>query len=335
MPGRPEADDALDALIARADLDGLIRLVDDCCELRDWDRLARVRQRVRTAIETGRQIWPAATLAEYRLALLAPPAHAAAVVTEAVSRFSIGPLTEVVAQGHTWAELAPHLPHGPARGVVAHERVLRGESLAIDLDDDPFELPLALCTWEPGYALADYRTDDAGFDPPDIGGDWLAVDVPGRPGHTVDDPDVDRAFRQLVDAWTAESNGRAEIVGVEGDLPTALRTIGLQDGQARCRRMTPSAALAQLAWAAASGGAHGRRRGAAAGRFGAWWFLAALGGLTDDWPVDPEELGALAGELDWFAWDASEPATGWRLQLAAGDPVEGITWVLNARDAAI
>jgi hypothetical protein len=30
-----------------------------------------------------------------------------------------------------------------------------------------------------------------------------------------------------------------------------------------------------MGWTAASGGAFGRRRGAAAGRFGAWWALAA------------------------------------------------------------
>ena len=33
-------------------------------------------------VETGRQLWPAATLAEYRLALLATPEHVAAVLDE-------------------------------------------------------------------------------------------------------------------------------------------------------------------------------------------------------------------------------------------------------------
>ena len=37
-----------------------------------------------------------------------------------------------------------------------------------------------------------------------------------------------------------------------------------------------------MAWTAASGGAHGRRRGMAAGRFSAWWTAAALTGLLDD-----------------------------------------------------
>jgi len=64
-------DDALDELIHRADLDGLVRMIDDRCDDRDWDGLLRVRDRARHAVATGRQLWPAATLAEYRLALLA------------------------------------------------------------------------------------------------------------------------------------------------------------------------------------------------------------------------------------------------------------------------
>jgi hypothetical protein len=92
-------------------------------------------------------------------------------------------------------------------------------------------------------------------------------------------------------------------------------------------------ALAHMAWAAASGGAHGRRRGMAAGRFGAWWVLAAAAGLLDDWPVDPDELGQAAGELRWFVWDAGEPVTGWGLRVAVDDPAEGLAWAVVAQDA--
>jgi hypothetical protein len=42
-----------------------------------------------------------------------------------------------------------------------------------------------------------------------------------------------------------------------------------------------------MAWAAASGGAHGPRPGAAAGRFAAWWAAATLTDLHADWPPDP------------------------------------------------
>ena len=92
-------------------------------------------------------------------------------------------------------------------------------------------------------------------------------------------------------------------------------------------------ALAWLAWAGASGGAHGRRRGSAVGRFGALWTLAALLDLVDDWPVPLDELGEIASELRWFWWDAGEPLTGWRVQLAVEDRVEGMAWAISARDA--
>jgi hypothetical protein len=92
--------------------------------------------------------------------------------------------------------------------------------------------------------------------------------------------------------------------------------------------------LAWLGWAGASGGAHGRRRGAAAGRFNAWWVVAALGGVVDDWPIEPGEISAIAAELDWFWWDAYEPATGWQLNLAVRDRADGLAWALAARDDA-
>ena len=88
-----------------------------------------------------------------------------------------------------------------------------------------------------------------------------------------------------------------------------------------------------MAWAGASGGGHGRRRGAAAGRFAAWWTVAALSELLDAWPVSPDELGGAAAELSWFVWDAGEPDTGWTLRLAIEDPVDGLAWAVNATDA--
>ena len=61
--------------------DGLVRLVDARCASGDWAALLRLRDRCAAATrETGRQLWPAATLAEYRLALLAPPEWAATVL---------------------------------------------------------------------------------------------------------------------------------------------------------------------------------------------------------------------------------------------------------------
>ena len=67
--------------------------------------------------------------------------------------------------------------------------------------------------------------------------------------------------------------------------------------------------------------------------FGAWWLLATLGDLTDDWPVPPDDLGRLAADLNWYRWDAFEPAIGWSLQLAIADTANDTAWAITARDA--
>ena len=327
------ADDDLDELVHRADLDGLVRMIDDRGDARDWDGLLRVRDRARRAVDTGRQLWPAATLAEYRLALHAPPGHVAAVLDERdglSGRFTIGPLTEVAAQGHTWAELRPVLDPGPRATFVAHERALRGEH--VDADDlaPVLDIPPALQPWEPRYELATYRDVGAELPAPALPDRWAEVELTA--GAEPLDDDVDLALRQLVEPWTTSSNGRAESICVEGDLGAALGALGLR--RARACRLRPEVALAWLGWAGASGGAHGRRRGAASGRYGAWWLLAALGDLLDDWPPAPDELGALAGELTWWRWDAHEPEIGWSLRLGVEDRAEGVAWALSASDAA-
>jgi hypothetical protein len=328
-------DDALDELIHRGDLDGLVRMIDDRCSSRDWAGLLLVRDRSRHAVATGRQLWPAATLAEYRLALLATPEFVAAVLDESdglSGRFTIGPLTEVAAQHHSWAELAPELDLGPRAAFVAHERVLRGDD--VDAPDLPpvLDVPLELQPWEPDYALATYTDAGGEFPMPDLpgddAGDWEAVDP--EPAEMLDD-EVGLAVRQLVEPWLTGSNGQADIVCVDGDVAGALGALGIR--RARIAELDPAAALAWLAWAGASGGAHGRRRGAASGRFGAWWTLAAFGDLTDDWPVPPDELGAVAHELNWFRWDAYEPVQGWTIQLAVEDPANSAAWAILARDA--
>lgn len=324
-------DDQLDELIHRGDLDQLVRMIDDRCSARDWPGLLRVRDRSRHAVATGRQLWPAATLAEYRLALLGSAEYVAAVLDETdglSGRFTIGPLTEVAAQHHTWDELRPWLDLGPRAAFVAHERVVRGER--IEAPDLPpvLDLPLELQPWEPDYPLATYTDVGAEFPMPDLPDSW--VDVDPEPAELLDD-DVDLTVRQLVEPWLAGSNGHADVTCVDGDVANALGALGLR--RARVVEIDAASALAWLAWAGASGGAHGRRRGAAAGRFGAWWTLAAIGDLLDDWPVPPDELGALASELRWYRWDAHEPAMGWQLQLAVEDPDENVAWAILARDA--
>ena len=326
------ADEPLDELIHRGDLDGLVRMIDDRCSSRDWDGLLRLRDRARHAVETGRQLWPAATLAEYRLALVAPPPFVAAVLDESdglSGRFTIGPLTEVAAQDHTWAELAPVLDRGPRAAFVAQERALRGETIP-DAADLPavLELPLAIQPWEPDYPLAVYSDAGAEFPMPELPDDWS--DITPADAERLDD-DVDLAVRQLVEPWLASSNGQLDVACVEGDVAAAIGATGVR--RARVTALEPATALAWIAWAGASGGAHGRRRGAASGRFGAWWLLATLGDLTDAWPVSPDDLRRLAAELNWYRWDAYEPAIGWSLQLAIADTTNGTAWAITARDA--
>ncbi|MGA9276671.1 hypothetical protein [Ilumatobacter sp.] len=326
------SDDSLDGLIHRADLDGLVRMVDDRCSAHDWAGVLRVRDRSRQAVETGRQLWPAATLAEYRLALHADPEFVAAVLDERdglSGRFTIGPLTEVAAQRHSWGDLAEQLEPGPRASFVAHERVIRGEP--IDEPDlaDVLDIPTTLQAWEPTYAVATYEDGGAEFPLPDLPTDWVDL-VPVSDAETLDD-DVELALRQLVEPWVTASNGRAESVCVVGDIDAALGALGVR--RARICELDPGEAIAWTAWAGASGGAHGRRRGAAAGRFGAWWLLTALGDLLDEWPIDPDQLGVLANEFRWFRWNAFEPEIGWSLQLAIADPSENVAWAITAQDS--
>jgi len=327
------SDDDLDELIHRADLDGLVRMIDDRSGAGDWPGLLRVRDRARHAVETGRQLWPAATLAEYRLALLGSPEFVAAVLDETdgmSGRFTIGPLTEVAAQNHTWAELCSVLDRGPRAAFVAHERVIRGERVDDDGLAAVLDLPLERADWEPDYPTATYSQNGIEAPPPALPSSWSDVEI-GPTAEPLDD-DVDLAFRQLVEPWLASSNGQVDVACVAGDAGDAIGALGPRS--ARSVELEPATALAWLAWAGASGGAHGRRRGAASGRFSAWWILAAFGDVLDDWPIEPNRLGELADELNWFRWDAHEPELGWTIRVAVEDRTgdEPIAWALSAVD---
>lgn len=326
-------DEALDRLIQAVDLDGLVRMVDDRCSDRDWAGVMAVRDRCTAATrETGRQLWPAATLAEYRLALLAPPEWAARVLDGEAGRFTIGPLSEVAAVHHTWVELAPHLDAVPVATFVAHERSIRGEPVDPEsLAGFPpvLDVPVAIQPWEPTYPVSNYTDTGAEHPEPDDAGALADVTVTAG-GEVVEDEATELAVRQLVEAWTATSTGRAEVVCVEGSGLDALGALGLRS--ARVAEISASAALARLAWAGASGGAHGRRRGMALGRFAMWWVLGALGDLHDSWPPSNAEIEELLAALRWYRWDAHEPPGGWRLQLVVEDPSEGLAWAINAAD---
>jgi hypothetical protein len=319
-------------LVEQGDLDELVRQIDRLSDAQEWDGLFDLRDRCRAALTRGKQLWPAASLAEYRVALDAPGHLAGRVVEPGAGNMALGPLPEVAASTHAWATLASSIPDGPLATITAHECVVRGEDLTGDerIDVQVLDLPLALQDWEPRYPLAEYEPSEARFPPPPL---------PARHDHpmgTSTAPLADtagtNALLDLTGAWTAESNGRAEAVAVDGDAFDAIATLG--PPHVRVADLDPATALAWMAWAAASGGAHGRRRGMAAGRFGAWWTVAALAGLSDEWPLESAELGQLAGEMRWYAWDAWEPETGWRFHLAVDDPSEGLAWAIASTDAA-
>lgn len=318
-------DERTRSAIESADTDELLRIVDGHCAARAWDRLAAIRRHCRAAVERGKQVWSIDEHIRYRLALEAPGEIAAQAVAEGPARFTLGPLPEVAASTHAWAELEPHLPHGPERSITAHECVARGADLeGADVDPLILELPLRCFSWEPPYPTARYEAHRAEFPSPDLP-QMEALDVRhDAPRLPVDD--AGDALLSLVMPWVEESTGRAEVVAVSGDLADALGALGVR--RAAAAPIGAAEAIGWMAWAAASGGTFGRRRGMAAGRFGSWWAAAAVADL--DWPPDPTELGHRLDSLDWHVW-TDGTSTGWNLRLAVGR--EGVTRVVAAVDA--
>ena len=377
--------DALDTWIRTGDLDELLREIDRACSRRDWADVAVIRDRARAANETGHQLWPAASFAEYRLALDGSDEWAARVVDEGGGYLAPGPLSEVAAQRHTWAALAPMLPPGPARDLFRQERVVRGEpggdatttdgvDPAADIDansDDDVDaelaardaagLPTSLAAWEGPYAVANYRADGAAFPRPELPTPNRSIDAAAR-ADCGDGIDGTHALLDCVRHWASHSTGIVRAVCVEGTADDAVATVlanaptpdtdtggssgsGGSDGDVnglepaspprpppRSPLIAPvdaGSALALLAWAAASGGAQGRRRGMATGRFEAWWCAAVLAGVDDDWPID---IGPAIAELDWFVWSDGTPSIGWECRLAVADVDDGLAWALDATD---
>ena len=323
-----------DEAVAIGDLDGLTGLIDrwsfdDC-----WPLVVDLRDRCRAAQSRGKQLWPAAAYAEYRLALDAPPVFAAGVLGSSAERFTLGPFAEVMASTHRFSALREFLPQSPEAGMVAHECALRGEQF--DHSDVPFadvlSIPLQLADWEPEYHVAEYQPAKAVFSSPPVPLQLEVLSVPGkRNSKTVDDSETVRCLWDLVAAWISGSNGRVDTIAVRGTAADAVATLGCSNH--RRARIAPDEAMAHMAWAAASGGAQGRRRGAASGRAAAWWALQHLAGFDGQDQIEPDELGQAASELRWFWWDDGSPATGWALRLAIEDPAEGLAWAIAASDA--
>ncbi|HVT78077.1 MAG TPA: DUF6183 family protein [Acidimicrobiales bacterium] len=330
-------------LVDKGDLDELTRFVERLTEQADWEELVWVRDDCRAAAARGKQLWPVTAFVNYALALEGPGDVAARAIEDAAgpgaaaARFGLGPLTEVAASTHAWDEVGPYLAGvGPVAGVFAQECVVRGADLTEAAADEPsiYDVPLVLAKWEPPYEVATYKLDKAEFPAPDRPGKkaWSTVSLPGAEFEADDDTEEGRsALIDLVVHWANESNGRVDATGVVGDVAGALRSLGLTT--ARVAAIAPEDAFAHMAWAAASGGAHGRRRGAAAGRFGAWWAAAAVVDLTHDWPLTAEELGDAVDEMRWYLWDEGHDPVGWSLRLAVEDPEHGLAWAVVASDA--
>ena len=322
--------DELRSLIEASDLNGLVRFIDRLVEAHDWDGLTSVRDRCVDAVERGKQVWGAAQFAEYRMALDAPAPVAGAVIVPGAGRFALGPLWEVAASTHSWTELEPYLSDPAPRAFAAHERVLRSDSDArsADIDGRIVEVPLQLESWEPDYPVAVYRSDRADFPEREI--PTLAwMELPEAAPDAVPDAATD-ALLELVRPWIDDSSGRGEAVAVRGSALEAIRALGPR--RVRIGEVTLADALGVMVWTGASGGAYGKRRGTPAGRAGAWWAIAALLGMDDDWPPDGRELGAEAATLRWFVWDPGDRVGGWNFHLAVEDAEEGLAWAASAVD---
>lgn len=312
--------------IEASDTDELLRHTARLCQGEDWDGLVELESRCREAVTRGKQLWGVAEHVRYRLALEAPGAWAGAAVAAGPARRVLGPLTEVAASRHTWAELDEFLPPGTERTLVAHERVVRGEVLTgtAGLSTSVIELPLELATWEPSYPVAVYHGDRAEFPPPAAPpAEWVELPDPAVPGRPTP------ALYQLVSVWAEESNGRVETIEVTGTATAAIRAIGPRT--ALLAPLSSGEALAWMAWGGASGGGYGHRRGAAAGRFAAWWGVADMGGL--EWPATSESIAAAAAGLRWWWWAPAPAMIGWNLHLAVEDEATGRAWALSATDA--
>jgi hypothetical protein len=336
--GRPER---FGGLVDRGDVPELCALVDSLVLEERWDDVIALRDACRGAVDRGRQLWPAAAWAEFRLCLDAPAAVAAPLVDSPAARFTLGPFAEVLASTRSWSELAPWLPRSPGAEAVALECVVRGEDLRADdwvaAVAERAGMPCHLAHWEPRYPVATYHFDRVEWAlPSELATVAQRGSIEGiAPGRRIADAETTDALVQCVGVWVSESNGAARAVAVEGTALDAIGTVTPSLTSVRLASVAAADAMTLVAWAAGGGGAHGRRRGASFGRFEAWWVAANLTGLVGDWPLHPDELAAAVEDLRWWVWarpDEALDVDGWALRLAVESPEERLAWALDARD---
>lgn len=347
-------DPVLRALLDDGDLDALVREVGNRTTDADWEGLGRLIVRSVAAHDRGRQLWPAATHASHCLVLLGPAEWAVRAMLDGSTSLGLGPLTEVIAQGHSFAELAPQLAGTgtAAQFVVAHECGIRAahavadgakntvaEEIHAGLEHvaDPFGHDPIPASWEPLYPLATYDTWKVETPPPrpatilrtDIVTTTIdRAELTGR-DRTDDALAGSDALRAALGAW--EDGGSVKAVGVDGSAAEAVAMLCPPDSTAEVSLISAADALAILAYAAALGGPQGRRRGIATGRFDALWTLAELLGVADEWPIHLDELGQGAAELDWCIWRPADAGNAWACRLAIHDPLDGLSWAVEAK----
>ena len=244
--------------IHRADLDGLVRLVDALTAIARLGRAAArcataARPRSRPAASCGRRRrWPS-TAWRWGAGRVG-----GRVLDEDAGRFTIGPLTEVVAAaphvrraGRTsrrWAAARLRRPRARAPRRTGRGR-LSGGSRARHPAAAP-AVGAGLPRW-PTYTRR--RRDGTGASAP----------VPTTPGRrpsarppVADDPEVAARRASAARAVDRVVQRPCRVAAVEGDADAAVAALGVRRRTAA--RSTPTEALAWLAWAGASGGAHGR-----------------------------------------------------------------------------
>ncbi len=318
-------------LIEASDLNGLVEFADGLVANRDWAGLVDMRDLCNEATERGKQVWGAAHFAEYRLALDASAEFALPVIKPGAGRFAQGPLWEVAASTHTWLELSA-IEDPALRALVAHERLLRGDDVGeVAVGRTAVDAPLALAPWEPVYPVAVYKSDRADFPELEVLSATAWVDLPSEIDVAPEQDPAVEVLLDLVQPWLESSNGRGEGVSVVGSPIQAIRALGPR--RVRMEQISLQQAMAIMAWTGASGGAYGRRRGTPVGRALAWWVLAVVTGLDEDWPIEADELGEAGSELRWYLWDPGDQIGGWHFHLAVEDPMDGLSWAVSAVDA--
>ena len=313
--------------VDRGDLDEPVRLVDGLCSAREWSSVIELRDRCRHAARARAAAVAGRRVLEYRLALEAPPDFAGPVVTEQAGRFALGPLWEVVASTHDWASLSPHLPSGPARSLVAQERVLRGEDLTRDdsVDTDVLDVPLVLLPWEPSYPVATYRSSKAEFPSPPP--EPLRRMTLGDAGPEVESEGVD-ALLAVGLPWQEQSNGAAAAVAVNGSAAEAIArwsTSRSTPSLSRARPPSPGWRGPERAAAPTVGGAAHPRSvcGVVGARRHRRTRLAA--GSRERWSTR-------SYRLEWHRWESAGITHGWSACVAITDPQRGMSWALYAVD---